>query len=244
VIAALLLCAGRGTRMRRTVPDKVLAPLAGRPVVLHSLAALTASGVVEVVVLVHRGPAQRAALANALAAADFAPPPIRWARGGRDRQDSVAAGLALVPEARLVLVHDAARPLVAPVQIAAVARAAARDGAAVLAHRVTDTIKLAPPTGARRVHRARVRTLPRDQLWAMETPQGFHRDLLVRALARATRRGDRVTDDAQAVELAGGTLTLVENTAPNPKLTSPADLDWIEFLLARSTAPATRPYRQ
>lgn len=241
--AALLLCAGRGTRMRRTVADKILAPLAGRPAFVRSLAALADSGVVDLVVVVHRSTAQRAALAHALAAvgAEFAPPPLRWVRGGRERQDSVAAGLAAVPEAKLVLVHDAARPLVAPAQIAAVARAAARDGAAALAHRVTDTIKQCPAGELRNVRRARVRTLERSRLWAMETPQGFHRDLLARALARAARRSQRVTDDAQAIELAGGTVTFVENAMPNPKLTGPADLAWIEFLLAHREPAAPTP---
>jgi 2-C-methyl-D-erythritol 4-phosphate cytidylyltransferase len=91
---------------------------------------------------------------------------------------------------------------------------------------VTDTIK---------EHRAdaRLRTLERAKLWAMETPQVFSRDLICRAYAKVEARGARVTDDAQAVELLSHPIALLENAYPNPKLTTPADLPLVEFLLAR-----------
>jgi 2-C-methyl-D-erythritol 4-phosphate cytidylyltransferase len=100
-----------------------------------------------------------------------------------------------------------------------------RQRAVVLAHRVTDTVKERRPGG-------RLRTIDRARLWAMETPQVFSRDLIERAYARVASRRLRVTDDAAAVEGLGHRILLLENSHPNPKLTSPQDLAYVEFLLA------------
>jgi len=228
--AAILLAAGRGRRMAATVPDKVLAPLAGRPVFAHAAAAFVASGVADFYAIVHRDARQ------ALELSCYAPTPALFVRGGRERQDSVAAALAALPEGiDFVFIHDCARPLVAPAQLTSLLRAVRRDGAVVLAHRVIDTIKQLP---ARRPSPARTRplTLDRARLWAMETPQVFARDLITRAYARVQRLGRRVTDDAQAVEGLGHPVTFLENPLPNPKLTVAADLAYAEFLAAHCPA--------
>jgi 2-C-methyl-D-erythritol 4-phosphate cytidylyltransferase len=219
--AVILLAAGRGTRMGGAVADKILAPLAGRPVFAHSAAAFAASGVADLYVIVHRDRRQMLALAA------LAPTPALFVRGGRERQDSVAAALAaLPPDITQVFIHDCARPLVRPEQIRALLKLARRTHAAVLAHRVTDTIK-------EKLAGNRLRTVPRDRLWAMETPQVFARDLIARAYARVVAKKLPVTDDAQAVESLPHPVALLENPHPNPKLTTPADLAWGEFLLAR-----------
>jgi 2-C-methyl-D-erythritol 4-phosphate cytidylyltransferase len=220
--AVVLLAAGRGTRMGGAVADKILAPLAGRPVFAHSAATFVASGVADLFVIVHRDARQMLALAA------HAPTPAVFVRGGRERQDSVAAALAaLPPEITDVFIHDCARPLVRPEQIRALLKLARRTHAAVLAHRVTDTIK-------EKLTGGRLRTVPRDNLWAMETPQVFARDLIMRAYSRVAAKKLRITDDAQAVELLPHPVTLLENPHPHPKLTTPADLAWAEFLLARA----------
>ena len=233
--AVILLAAGRGTRMGGTVADKILAPLAGRPVFAHSAAAFVASGVADLFVIVHRDPRQLLTLAA------HAPTPALFVRGGRQRQDSVTAALAaLPPDITHVFIHDCARPLVRPAQLRALLPLARRTHAAVLAHRVTDTIK-------EKLTGSRVRTVPRDHLWAMETPQVFARDLIARAYARVGAKGLRVTDDAQAVESLPHPVALLENPHPNPKLTTPADLAWCEFLLARASpqaAPDSTPSRK
>jgi 2-C-methyl-D-erythritol 4-phosphate cytidylyltransferase len=115
-----------------------------------------------------------------------------------------------------------------------------RDKAAALAHRVVDTIKQvaasparAHPVQARKPRPVHTTTLDRTRLWAMETPQVFERDLIVRAYAQVQRRRWRITDDVQAVERIGAPVSLLENQHPNPKLTAPADLAWVEFLLDR-----------
>ena len=213
--AAILLAAGSSTRMAGAVADKILAPLAGRPVFAHSV--------------VYRDQRQMLTLSA------HTPTPCVLVKGGAERQDSVAAALAaLPPDIAYVFIHDCARPLVSPEQLVALHKIVVREHAVVLAHRVTDTIKK---------HRgdARLRTLERERLWAMETPQVFSRDLLDRAYARVTKKKLRITDDAQAVETLDHPIALLENTSPNPKITTPGDLAYLEFLLARTSESAQLP---
>jgi 2-C-methyl-D-erythritol 4-phosphate cytidylyltransferase len=218
--AAILLAAGSGKRMAGAVPDKVLATVAGMPVFAHCAAAFAASGVADLYVVVYRDFAQMTTLSA------FAPTPSQLVRGGRKRQDSVAAALAALPgDIAYVFIHDCARPLISPEQLVALHKIVRREGAVVLAHRVTDTIKEHRGNG-------RLRTVDRSRLWAMETPQVFSRALIDRAYARAMSRGVLVTDDAAAVEALGRPIALLENTQPNVKLTTPQDLAYLEFLLA------------
>ncbi len=206
--------------MAGTVPDKVLAPLAGRPVFAYSAAAFAASGVADFYVVVYRDRSQMTALSA------FAPTPSVLVRGGRERQDSVAAALAALPgDIAYVFIHDCARPLIQPEQLVALLKVVRRKQAVVLAHRVTDTVKKVRKSG-------RLRTVDRSRLWAMETPQVFSRKLIERAYARVAKRKVVVTDDAAAVELLGRPVALLENDQPNLKLTSPMDLALLEFLLA------------
>jgi 2-C-methyl-D-erythritol 4-phosphate cytidylyltransferase len=218
--AVILLAAGAGRRMAGTVPDKVLVSVAGRPLFAHSAAAFAASGVADLYIIVYRDRAQMTALSA------FAPTPSLLVRGGRERQDSVAAALAALPcDIDYVFIHDCARPLIQPEQLVALHKIVRREAAVVLAHRVSDTIKEHRGNG-------RLRTVDRSRLWAMETPQVFSKALIGRAYARVAKRGARVTDDAAAVELLGHPVALLENTLPNLKLTSPRDLALLEILLA------------
>jgi 2-C-methyl-D-erythritol 4-phosphate cytidylyltransferase len=222
--AAILLAAGSGSRMAGTVTDKVLAPLAGRPVFAHTVAAFMASAIADYYVVLYRDQRQMTELAA------YAPTPSVLVRGGRERQDSVMNALASLPgDIAYVFIHDCARPLVRPEQLVALHKIVRRENAVVLAHRVTDTIK---------EHRddARLRTLDRERLWAMETPQVFARDLIDRAYARVAARNLSITDDAAAVELLGHPIALLENPHPNPKLTTPADLAYLEYLLSPSAS--------
>lgn len=231
--AAILLAAGSGTRMQGAVADKVLAPLLGRPAFSHVAEAFARSGVADLYAVVYRDRRQMLELSA------YAPTPSVLVPGGEERQDSVARGLeALPPDIAFVFIHDCARPLIRPEQLVELHRIVRRSRAVVLAHRVTDTIKerrgpSRPPTPAQAP--ARLRNVDRSRLWAMETPQVFDRELIARAYAKAAARGIRVTDDAAAVELLGLPVALLENGHPNPKLTTPADLGYVEFLLrARS----------
>lgn len=230
---AILLAGGRGARMDGAVADKILARIGGRPVFVHSLRAFLAADVVRRFVVVYRDAAQRDQL-ESLVRAGRVRPTIVWTAGGRERQNSVARGLRAAArggEPEHVFIHDCARPLVRPEALGKLADAVRRDGAACLAHRVTDTIKRAA-SRANSSRRLRLTTVDRNVLWAMETPQAFRWKLITDAYAVVAKRRLRITDDASALELAGrGRVTLVESPAPNPKITQAADLRIVAALL-------------
>lgn len=220
--AAILLAAGRNRRMDGAVPDKVLALLAGKPVFAHTAATFYRSGVVDNFIVTYRDQRQLVELSA------YAPTPTLFVPGGAERQDSVAAALAELPDdVAYVFIHDCARPLVRVEQLIALHKIVRRENAVVLAHRVTDTIKEHRGEG-------RLRSLNRKHLWAMETPQVFSRKLICRAYAAVAKRKAAITDDAAAVELLNHPVALLENPHPNPKLTTPADLAYLEFLLTQN----------
>lgn len=220
--AAILLAAGSGKRMHGSVGDKILAPLGGRPLFLHSAAAFAESGIADFYVIVYRDQKQMLELSA------YAPTPALFVPGGAERQDSVAAALAsLPPDIGKVFIHDCARPFIRADQLVSLHKIVLREDAVVLAHRITDSVKEHRDTG-------HLKSLDRDKLWAMETPQVFSRDLIAAAYERVAKRKLRITDDAAAVELLKHPVALLENPWPNPKLTTPADLPWFEFLLSQS----------
>ncbi len=225
-VVALLLAAGRGRRMGRGVP-KAFVPLAGRPLVLYALEALLATPAIDRVVPVlgegelGHWPALAAGL-GADAQRRVAAP----VAGGAERQDSVRAGVAALPrDAHLVAVHDAARALVRPEAVSRVVAVAERDGAAILAVPVRDTIKRASDGRI-------VETPPRDACWAAQTPQVFRTELLREALDKAAAESHLGTDDAELVERLGVSVQIVEGDPDNVKLTHPEDLVLAEHVLA------------
>lgn len=206
---------------------KQLRPLGGVPVVRRAVAPfLDHPEVVEVIVVL---PAD--ALVPPPGWLAEAGPQVRAVAGGAERTDSVDAGLrALGPAAATVLVHDGARPFPDRAVIDRIIAIARAGRGAVAALPVTDTIKAAaidPATGEVVVQR----TVPRDELWRAQTPQGFPRDVLARALARARGAGAAPTDDAAAVEALGVPIVLVPDVARNLKITTPADFAVAEALL-------------
>lgn len=223
VYAAIIVAAGQGKRMGPGV-DKLFLEVAGRPVIAHTWLRFDRSACVEELVLVVRT-GMESTLAD-LARELPLTKPWRLASGGPERQDSVWNGLeALPPACELVAIHDGARPCVSPDLIAATFSAAREFGAAVAAQRVTDTIKESDDGRFITHHPDRAR------LWAVQTPQTFHVNLIRRALAEVRRRGLAVTDDTAACALIGQPVRLVEHAEPNPKVTTPADLPVIELRL-------------
>lgn len=232
--AALLLAAGKGARIRNLVADKVLAPLRGRPAIAYSAEAFRRSGSIQSLVVVYRDETQRDGLGEALSVAGWPAAAVRWIAGGKERQDSVLAGLRELPAGTdLVFIHDGARPLITAEAIQRLEEAAARTGCAALASRVTDTIKEAAPGPPAPAEGAPLVTVDRSRLWAMETPQVFRHGLILPAYEAAQAQGMRVTDDTAALEAAGYPVVLVESSSPNPKLTTSPDLAYIEYLLKR-----------
>jgi 2-C-methyl-D-erythritol 4-phosphate cytidylyltransferase len=215
-VAALVLGAGRGERLGTDAP-KAFVPLLGRPILLHALEALAACP--DLARLVPVVPEEeRAGLARWSAELAAIPRVAPAVAGGRERQDSVRAGLrALAGDVAFVAVHDAARPLVRAADVARVVAVAREHGAALLAVPVRDTLK--------RVRGGRVvETPPRDECWAAQTPQVFRRDWLEEALAKAEADGFLGTDDAQLVERLGLPVRVVEGDPGNLKITFPEDL--------------------
>jgi 2-C-methyl-D-erythritol 4-phosphate cytidylyltransferase len=226
--AALLLAAGSGNRLRDHLPDKMLAILAGRPVITHSAEVFRQCGFISRLAVTFRDEEQRGQLVQAIAAAGWPAADTTWIQGGTERQDSVLAGLrALPPSTELVFIHDGARPCLALDSLEKLRAAALAHEAACLAHRVADTIKDSDPNGP-----APLRSVDRSRLWAMETPQVFRLSLILEAYEKATTSGLRLTDDTGALEVDRHPIALVENPHPNPKLTTSRDLAYLEFLLS------------
>jgi len=221
---AVVVAAGRGTRMG--APDnKVYLELAGRTVLDHALDAFERCAAVSAVVLVvGEGETERA---TELVAAGRYGKVSHVIVGGAERQDSVYAGLAVL-RTEGVLVHDAARPLVGPEQIAACCVAAEEHGASALAVPVKDTIKVSDGQGFI------VATPERSTLWSVQTPQAFGRLELMRAHRQAKADGAAATDDAMLVERLGRKVAIVQGDYANLKITTPEDLPIAELLLARS----------
>ncbi len=147
--------------------------------------------------------------------------PARAVAGGAERADSVRNGLAAAAGCPLVLVHDAARPFATPSLAARVAEVAARDGAALAAIPVTDTVKRAASQADLRV----AETLDRHTLWLAQTPQGFRTDLLLRAYEAAGTAAASATDECSLVERLGAPVTLVPGEPGNFKITDRADVE-------------------
>jgi 2-C-methyl-D-erythritol 4-phosphate cytidylyltransferase len=222
LVTALVPAAGFGARFHEGGP-KALVPLLGKPMLLHALERLAASGRLKSAVIAV-SPGHEDAFGRALAGT---PVPYVLVEGGVTRRESVARAFRaarIESDDELILVHDAARPLVDPVEVAAVVDAAARTGAAIAGYSVIETIK--------RVHGgAVVETVPREDLFAATTPQVFRAGLLRSAVAR--EGGPETTDDAQLLERTGNSVTVVLTSRWNIKITYPEDLAWAEAFLAR-----------
>jgi 2-C-methyl-D-erythritol 4-phosphate cytidylyltransferase len=228
---ALLLAAGSGARMGDVVADKILAPINGHPVFSYSLRAFAECSLIQCICIVYRDEAQKERLAQTLD--ETIQPEVIWVQGGKERQDSVLNGLEALPvNASHTLIHDCARPLLSVELIQKLIASTRRDGAACLAHPVTDTVKRIPLAGE--LKSTSLEDLDRDRLWAMETPQAFRHADILKAYQHVKREGLHITDDCAAAASIGVKTTLIHNSAPNPKITTAADLDYISWLLEKS----------
>ncbi len=209
-VSVIIVAAGSSRRMGF---DKLAAVLDGKSVLALSVDAFMGCELVNEIVLV--APEERMELLDAYNYTK----PLRRVDGGAERCLSVARGLeAVSEEAKLIAVHDAARPFVSQTDILAVISAALEHGAASLARRVTETLKRTDDSDFTR------EPVSRDNLWMIETPQVFHADLLRSAYAHVLQENILVTDETSAVESIGQHTKLVASTSPNQKITTPADL--------------------
>ena len=217
---ALVVAAGRGHRLGGGTPKQYL-PLAGLPLLRHSLAAFASHPRIDAVAAVIAAD-DRALYESAAAGLDLLPP----IAGGATRQESVRNGLEALAAANpaRVLIHDAARPFVDSTIIGRVLDALDRTPAAIAAVPVADTLK--------RAEKERIAaTVERRDLWRAQTPQGFRFPAILEA-HRAAAQGPELTDDAMVAERAGLAVTLVMGSEDNFKVTTAEDLKRAERFAA------------
>ena len=215
---AIIVAAGESSRMAGQ--DKIMAPLGGKPVLAWSIEALQKSSRIDRIVIVNNRKTDESV--RCLVAEK------KWGKvsdiclGGKLRQDSVAAGLALLEDCEWVLIHDGARPFLTQDLIERGLDATRETGAAVAAVPVTDTIKRIGENGLV------IETPPRHQLGSVQTPQVFGFEIIKAAYKEVT---DEVTDDASLVEKIGYKVKLFRGSVDNIKITTPLDLQLAELLV-------------
>lgn len=211
--SAVIVAAGAGVRMQGR--DKLFSMVAGRPLLAHTIAAFEACWDIDRIALV-MSDANIETGQQLVSDQGFAKV-AAVCTGGARRQDSVKCGLLNIGACDWVAVHDGGRPLIRPGMIARAREAARETGAAIPVIPVTNTIKEIDEAGAV------VRTLARSRLVAVQTPQVFRYDLLLRAHEEVT---DDVTDDAAMVERLGVRVMTYEGRTRNIKITTPEDI-WL-----------------
>lgn len=224
--AAIVPAAGRGERLGPGAP-KALRTLGGIPMLVHAVRALASSRVIDLVVVA--APEASVDAVSAMLGEHSFPAEVTVVAGGETRQDSVARALISLPsDIDIVLVHDAARPLV-PEQVvtSVVAAVSAGHPAVVPALPIVDTVKEADDD------ENVIRTVDRERLRAVQTPQGFDRTVLQRAHAESDLG---MTDDAGLVEALGVPVLLVPGHEEALKVTRPFDLVVAEAIVARRRA--------
>lgn len=225
LVVALVPAAGRGLRMGGSVPKQFLS-IGGEPLIVQSLRTLQAAPVVGQIIL-----------AVPFADIEYCEREIvlrhrftkvtKVVAGGEERQDSVRHALAEIPQGTdIVLIHDAVRPFVTQRMINEVVAASWKEGAAIIALPMRDTVKQVRTDGMIE------RTVDRAPLWLAQTPQAFRRDWIETAHRNAHAEGVRATDDAFLVEWLGHSVAVVEGSGENIKVTRPEDLVIGEAILA------------
>jgi 2-C-methyl-D-erythritol 4-phosphate cytidylyltransferase/2-C-methyl-D-erythritol 2,4-cyclodiphosphate synthase len=209
------VAAGKGVRAGAGEP-KQFRPLGGVPMLARTVLPFARCEAIAKLVLVVPQPEEaRRRLAVHLPAGIS----VDFVQGGDTRQQSSAAGLAAAGEIPIVLVHDGARPFVDEPLILRVAKEARRSGAAVPLVPVAETLRRVDSSGAS------LGTVRREEFAFAQTPQGFRKDVLERALRWALESGFEGTDEAELVERSGQKVTRVEGSAGNVKITTPEDLE-------------------
>jgi len=225
--------AGTGTRMGCPIPKQFMR-LAGKPILAYTLSALSNLPLTSIIFLmVPQGHIQEAGelvsewrRQRISRLCGKAVPQISIIAGGAERRDSVYNGLRRLPaECDWVMIHDAVRPFASLRLIEAAWEGARATGACIAAIPATDTVK--------RVSESVVReTLSREEIWLVQTPQVFRRQIIVDAYEKAISAGWTGTDDASFVERAGVPVSIVRGERTNIKVTTPEDLKWAEWFVS------------
>jgi 2-C-methyl-D-erythritol 4-phosphate cytidylyltransferase len=221
MLTAILVAAGDSRRMGF---DKLFATIAGRPVIAHTIRAFERAGCIDEIIVVTRE--DRRAEIKTIARDENFKKVRSIIPGGKHRQDSVRAGLGqLAPDSTYVAIHDAARPLITAEQIESVFEQCRIHVAASLAEPISDTLKYAD------AEFFVTAPVDRHQLYAMQTPQIFERQLIEDAYRAVYAENASVTDEVSAIERLGRKVILVPSKDLNFKITYPPDLALAEFVL-------------
>jgi 2-C-methyl-D-erythritol 4-phosphate cytidylyltransferase len=222
MVSAVIVAAGSSRRMGF---DKLFAPLRGKPVVAHSVAAFEQTEEIGEIVLVTR--AEQMRKLEELVENEGWKKVTKLVEGGAERHLSVWAGLqGVTGEASFVAIHDGARPLTTPALIRACLALARETGAACVAAPIPDTVKRASEAGMV------MENVERAGLWAMQTPQIFSTPIILQAYAALIGAGEIVTDEVSAVQRIAVNIALLRNDDWNFKVTIPRDLELAEHVLA------------
>lgn len=226
MIHAVIPAAGQGKRLGGTIKKQFLT-LCDLPIAVHTLAAFHNSPLVDRIICVSSK--EDLSLFERLVSDHSLTKVTKILPGGERRQDSVWAGVSYLGERcdpnDLVVVHDGVRPLITPRLIEKVIDAAQKEGCAVMALPVTDSLKQVSSD------KMILKSLPRENVWAMQTPQVFRLGILLEAYRSAAREGLEATDEATLIEKLGLPIRCVEGSIENIKITLPPDLKVAEILL-------------
>jgi 2-C-methyl-D-erythritol 4-phosphate cytidylyltransferase len=235
MVSAIIVAAGSSRRMGF---DKLFAPLAGKPVLWHSLKAFSDTPEVDEILVVTRD--ERMDEVEHLVASQKLQKVTKVISGGAERHISVWNGLQAVDskDSEYIAIHDGARPLITPKLIKACLALAEHHGAACCASQIPDTVKRAS------VEQMVTESVERTGLWAMQTPQVFSSGLILQAYAALMVKHEMVTDEVSAVQKLGKKIALLKNDDWNMKITFPHDLELAEHVLelrVKKSAKSAKP---
>jgi len=223
-VSAIITAGGRGTRFGSGTPKQFI-PVAGRPLLAHTIGVFNSAGMIdEIVITVPRefiGHTRDLCVNNEFSKVTAV------VAGGKERMQSVAAGLEAVSQwSTVIMIHDGVRPLVTGGDISALLSAVHQHGSAILALPVTDTLK-------RVTRNMAAETVDRSVLWRAQTPQAFRADIIRSAYALGIKKGIQATDDSQLVESAGYSVAVVKSSTPNIKVTTKQDAALVSAFMAQ-----------
>lgn len=214
----IIVCAGTGKRLGKI--DKAVLPLAGKPLFYHTFCAFALMKTIDQIILVLRK--KHFALARKL----ISDPRLCLVEGGLQRKDSVLNGLLAVGKnIDFVLIHDGARPLISRKVIALMIRTLKKWPAVICGVSSKDTVKIVEKGVIRK-------TLPRENIFLIQTPQGFHKTVIEEAYKKIGNK--KIYDDAQAVELRGGKVRVIDGNRTNMKITYPEDVDFVRQIMTKN----------
>ena len=235
MVSAIIVAAGSSRRMGF---DKLFAPLAGKPVLWHSIKAFNETKEVDEILVVTRD--DRMDEVEELVSKGGLKKVTKVISGGAERHISVWNGLQAVDSkgSEYIAIHDGARPLVTPQLIKACLDLAMAHGAASCASQIPDTVKRAS------IEQMVTESVERTGLWAMQTPQVFSSGLILQSYAALMAKHEMVTDEVSAVQKMGKKIALLKNDDWNLKVTFPHDLELAEHVLelrAKKSAKSAKP---